>query len=237
MVYKIIQNFLTDEEYKKVLWAVKTGKKNSTKVLACHKGLENRALSFTFGYRPPQYNKLKTQMPSRCALYRTNPKNDFILSELAILVEAAYKKYLPIEYLLHKGDSKQILDCWRIRQGIYTQGIVNTNNRLKLHVDRGNTENCISAMLTLKKNIEGGNLIIDDPKHKEEVENQDNSLLFFRGNNYAHYVQEFNLGQGGYRYSIVFYTHRSMIGINDPLTEIKNSQQRRIKLEAKRYGL
>jgi len=237
MTYKVIDNFLNPEEYKNILWAIKTGKKNSGKILPCHKGIENRAKSFTFGYRPPQYNKLKTQMPSRCALYRTNPKNNFILESITPKIESEYKRLFPKAYELHRKDAENILSCWRINDSIYTQGIVNVDNQLKKHRDRGNTDNCISAMLTFKKNCTGGDLVVDDEKLQEVIENDDNSLLFFNGKDLAHYVNNFSLSGGGYRYTIVFYTHKAMIGLLRPKEELIKSQQKRRLTEKKRYGL
>lgn len=117
--------------------------------------------------------------------------------------------------------SSQVKPCWRIKDSIFTSGIVNKNNHLRYHVDFGNFEGTWSAMLVYKRDVIGGNLHL--PEFDATIKLDDGDLVIFKSSDYVHGVTPIiRTGPNAYRYSIVYYSLEQLNKCLEPKEEMEN---------------
>jgi hypothetical protein len=130
----------------------------------------------------------------------------------------------------------KIRDPWIIEKSPFTSGIVNKNNQLKYHFDRGNIAKVFSNMVCFKKDCSGGRLSI--PEFNLGLEIADKSILFFDGQSIMHGVTPFKMESiNAYRYTLVYYTLQQMWHcdpIDEELARIKTKKTERETLRYKR---
>lgn len=166
-------------------------------------------VSSVFGYQPRNPVLGMDWCTSGQLSYRT-PSVDKYLKKLASYFACLYEEAAPDYFDKHDAWTKQnVLPEWQYADSPFTSGIINNNTTLLYHLDRGNLADAWSAMIVLKKNIEGGNLNI--PELDVELCFEDGDLLFFNGSDLIHGVTPFKkIIPSGYRYSVVFYTLEKM---------------------------
>jgi hypothetical protein len=116
--------------------------------------------------------------------------------------------------------AQQVKSCWRIKDSMFTSGIVNKNNHLTYHVDFGNFEGTWSAMLVYKREIKGGN--IHFPEFNATVQLDDGDLVIFKSSDFVHGVTPIiRTGPDSYRYSIVYYSLEQLKKCLEPKEEME----------------
>lgn len=191
--------------------------------------------SRTFGYLPRF-----TMHHDFCKLSSAaseHPAEHAALCSYALLAEIKMRQWFPKEAAELDEAMQDVLMDWRIAGSVYTSGIVNKNNPLTYHRDKGNFTSCVSAMLTFRRNISGGATVF--PELNLRAVTRHNSILIFNGTHILHGVTPL-VGApkpDSYRYSVVYY---SMSGMKNCLTmrqELDRIRRVRAERERKRAGL
>ena len=194
-------------------------------------GMKTR--SRTFGYAP----KLALRGEETCRetlLAQENPAAHAAIAELAGVVEDGYRRANPELYAEHEQIVAKVLPDWRLGGGVFTSGIINRNNKLPYHYDRGNFADCWSNMLVFKKACTGGDLVC--PELDLCFRLRDHSLFMFDGQAILHGVSPFRLTRpDGYRFSIVFYSLQQMWRCETKEESVALAQRRRTERERARF--
>lgn len=137
------------------------------------------------------------------------PAQSKVIFEFAQLLNNIYGVYAPELAERHSLGLSSISADWIIPGTRFTSGIVNRNNPLKYHFDRGNLEGVMSAMVVFRQLSEGGFLSL--PSFNARFELKDHTFFLFDGQSHLHGVTPIKkLNAQGYRYSVVFYALRAM---------------------------
>lgn len=166
------------------------------------------------------------------------PRATFFLEKAAQQLAEIYAQYFPEVYEKHQEIAeRKILASWRMSGGssIFSSGIVNKDNQLPYHRDRGNFPGVYSNMIGLKNGIDGGHLIC--PEYGLKFEIADGSLLIFNGQEILHGVSPIiKRSQDSYRYTVVYYTMQQMwkcLPIKEEVARIKEVKAKREEKRAK----
>jgi len=147
-----------------------------------------------------------------------------------------YRAVNPTIYEEHKRQAEQVSDDYQLEDGPFTSGIINKNNQLRYHFDKGNFENVWSAMLGFKRDIGGGYLAL--PEFNIAAEITDRSLFFFDGQGILHGVTRIRkLSPDAMRYTVVYYSLKTMWNCEPLGAEIDRIRRKRTTREYKRAGL
>lgn len=195
------------------------------------KGLASR--SRIFGYRPRE--SIRKDFCSSAALATQMPEEHAYICSFGATLAAAYKEYCPDTYKMHMDlTDERILKEWKIPDSPFTSGIINKNNPLKYHHDAGNISNVYSNMVCFKRECEGGYLAL--PEYDVGLEIADKSILLFDGQAILHGVTPFKmLSHDAYRFTIVYYTLKSMWHCKTVTEELARIRQRKNDREMRRY--
>lgn len=189
--------------------------------------------SRTFGYAP----KLVVRGEETCRaakLATEDPAAHAEVTGLATLVEDWYRRLNPELYAQHTDTVGKVLPDWRLGGGVFTSGIINRNNKLPYHHDKGNFAGCWSNMLVFKSGCVGGNLTC--PELDVTFRLRDHSLLMFDGQAILHGVTPFRFNRrDGYRYSVVFYSLQQMWRCEPVGDSVKTAARRRTERERARF--
>lgn len=190
--------------------------------------------SRTFGFAP----KLVVRGEETCheaKLASEDPAAHAELVKLAAVVEGWYRKLNPQAYAQHEEIVQKVLPDWRLAEGVFTSGIVNRNNKLPYHFDRGNFEECWSNMLVFKRACSGGDLAC--PELDLCFRLRDHSLLMFDGQNILHGVTPFRIQRAdGYRFSVVYYSLKQMWRCETRAETVELAAKRRTARERARFA-
>lgn len=193
-----------------------------------------RTTSKIFGYSPRE--TIRKDYCSSTAFAREDPEGHFNICNFGNTLADLYRQYCPDMFEYHHAVSKMtIMNDWRIHGTPFTSGIINKNNPLKYHFDRGNVKNVYSNMIVFKNKCEGGYLAI--PEFDVGLECSNKSVVFFDGQDILHGVTPFKLTdrQSGYRFSIVYYTLHQMWKCKTVTEELARIKTRKTERELKRY--
>lgn len=183
--------------------------------------------SRVFGYRPRI--TMRSDFCSSASLNRDNPEVSVLLNKLGLRMQELYREYIPLTFQEHSTRVKEIRPEWLIEDTLFSSGIVNKNNQLRYHRDAGNFDNVFSCMLVLKGGVEGGYLSI--PEYGVGLELKNNTVLMFNGQKLMHGVTPIKRqNELSYRFSVVFYTLKSMwncLEIKDEISRIKKIKTER----------
>lgn len=220
-VPSILYMKLDKEMTKNLRWAVKNTK-YATGVRA--RGL--KSVSRIFGYAPRVAMRHNFCHASSMAL--DFPKQHFVVSKFAEYVSDIYKKHFPATHEQHEQIvDERVLPEWKIKNSVFTSGIINKNNQLKYHFDAGNFKGVMSNMVAFKGDVEGGHLAI--PELDIALEIADNTLTIFNGQEILHGVTPIETqNEQSYRYTVVYYSLEQMWKcepIDDEIVRIRESQQ------------
>jgi hypothetical protein len=190
--------------------------------------------SRTFGYAP----KLAIRGEETCRdakLAYEDPGAHAAIAQLAEVIEEHYRELNPQAYAQHEEVVAKVLPEWRLGGGVFTSGIINRNNQLPYHYDRGNFEECWSNMLVFKRKCAGGDLVC--PELDLCFRLRDHSLLMFDGQAILHGVTPFRmLKPDGYRFTVVFYSLKQMWRCDTKADTIKLAARRRTERERARFA-
>lgn len=190
--------------------------------------------SRTFGYAP----KLAIRGEETCRdakLAQEDPSAHAVIAGLAGVVEEHYRKLNPQAYAQHEATVGRVLSEWRLGGGVFTSGIINRNNKLPYHYDRGNFEECWSNMLVFKRHCAGGDLIC--PELDLGFRLRDHSLLMFDGQGILHGVSPFRLTRpDGHRFTVVYYSLKQMWRCETRAESLELAAKRRTARERARFA-
>ena len=185
-----------------------------------------------FGYMPRE--TIRKDYCSSTALARQSPKEHAVIAGFATTLSEYYQKTCPEMYAKHAAEVEaNIKPEWKIQGTPFTSGIINKDNQLNYHFDRGNIKKVYSNMLAFKKHCKGGYLCM--PEYRIALEIADNSCTFFDGQEILHGVTPFELiDQGGYRYTLVYYSLQQMWKCEEINAEIARFRTRKTEREKTR---
>lgn len=186
----------------------------------------------TFGFKPS--NPVFGNAPSACRLNAEAPGWYEEVANLGEFLLSKYKAFAPEKFEFHKKTVEDsVAPQWRIRGTPYTQGIINSMNALGYHYDRDNFDGVWSCMAYFMNGIKGGNLII--PSLRSKLICADNTYVLFDGCGLMHGVTPITKTRpSGYRYSIVYYSRKSMRGLGTYEEELDRMKNIEVKKHAKR---
>lgn len=150
------------------------------------------------------------------------------------ILDLEYEKHAPEIAAQHKELlQREVRSEWIIPGTRFTSGIVNQNNPLNYHYDRGNLIGVMSCMIVFRELCTGGFLSLPEFDAKWLLE--DNSFFFFDGQSFLHGVTPIKrLNKNGYRYSVVYYALRAMGKCGSPTEEVARCRSEKRKREKKR---
>lgn len=149
---------------------------------------------------------LRRPYNSVSAVHTNEKAKTFIKAMLLSCLECEklIEKYMPEQY---KSQKKLIEETTlpKYRFGnLFTSSISNFNIAAPFHQDRGNLKHTVNAILTKRKDTEGGALCVPDFQHTFEQAN--NSLLVYPAWFNIHGVTKIiKHNEDGYRNSLIFY--------------------------------
>lgn len=167
-----------------------------------------KTTSRVFGFQPRV--TIRRDFCTVAALAREAPPEHNALCLGARLASTTLCHYAPDQYAQQeKILTQSVKQDWILPHSIFTSGIVNWNNQLRYHFDAGNFEGSWNAMLTFKKDMEGGYLAI--PEVDAALAVRDGTLSIFNAQGLLHGVTPFKkLSPRAYRYTIVYYALQGM---------------------------
>tara|TARA_R110000824_G_scaffold96892_6_gene231679 strand:- start:4200 stop:5021 length:822 start_codon:yes stop_codon:yes gene_type:complete len=166
------------------------------------------ATSKVFGYQPRL--EIRNQACRIASLALETPDLHRMIEGWTKVVAKYYQELSPDTAVDHqKITDSQIKKRFHLAETMFTSGIVNKTNVLPYHYDSGNFKGAWSAMLGLKKHMEGGSLVI--PEYDIALEIADGSLTFFDGQATLHGVTPIQRRVvGAERYTLVWYSLKKM---------------------------
>lgn len=187
----------------------------------------------TFGYAPRL--PIRNQPCRKTSLAAEQPLEHSVLVDAAKVAYDCYRTAFPDQAAKHAEIAGKVLPEYRIADTPFTSGIVNQNNPLPYHFDRGNFKGVNSAMLGFKTDIEGGHLTV--PEIDTAFAIGDRSLLLFDGQSLLHGVTPFRrMSDRAARYTVVFYSLEGMWRCEPPGEEVKAFNRARTLNERRRAG-
>jgi len=190
--------------------------------------------STIFGYMPRI--PLRQNYASSTAFAVNHRESHNRVIKRADEIEELFKQYFPEEYRRQRlWVESNILPDWRIRNTVFTSGIVNSNNQLHYHYDSGNMPGSYACMLSYVKNLEAGHLVFPSLNVKFKLKN--NSFMLFNNYKCLHGVSPMNFNDEGYRYTVVYYTLRDLKIARSIDEELKRARTVMQKIHKKRAGI
>jgi len=175
-------------------------------------GIKSHA-SVLVGFKPA--NPSKENFCHKATVQIKFGREHEVLMQTAKFLSAKFQELMPPYNALAHGllrlPHRNILSKYRIGETVFTSGIVNKNNPYAYHYDEGNMSGCLSCLLVLRNQMNGGYLVL--PEYRAAIACQDECLLIFNGRNILHGVSELIQSEHAinpYRYSVVFYTVEAM---------------------------
>lgn len=182
-----------------------------------------------FGFTPRE--PIRKNWCSSVLLAREQPKEHAIVCQFATVLADYYKTYAPEIYQSHLEIVKKVIPQWKIKDSPFTSGIINKNNPLKYHFDKGNFNQVYSNMVGFKKGVEGGHLAM--PEYDIALAIADGSITFFDGQSILHGVTPIEYTrEDAYRFTIVYYSLKGMwkcLPIDEEIARIRNLKAKQIQ--------
>ncbi len=193
-------------------------------------GIKPKALYFGYTGANPIANDF-------CNVAGTSWKYPYLhelLIDLTVKMNAVYLKTATKEYKAHRQKLKDykngLNEQYRIKNTVFTSGVLNKNCAFPYHPDKGNLDGVFSMMICIRKNMGGGQLILPEYGIGFACSNQ--SLLLFDGQKAIHGVTPLiplNASDDCYRYTGVCYTHTRLWRCGSPEEELKRAQSKKFK--------
>ena len=88
-------------------------------------------------------------------------KQHKVITDFGKVLTELYEEHMS-EYFTKHVDmvAEKVKEDWIIEGTPFTSGIINKNNKLKYHIDSGNFKGVMSNMIVLKKDVDGGHLVL-----------------------------------------------------------------------------
>lgn len=173
--------------------------------------------SSTFGFMPR--DELRHPCCRSAILHKEHPEATAMLQRAASAYAEELRKVYPQQYETQKVHLAEVDDRWKMDGGLYTSGIINYNNTLVYHLDRGNYIDSWNAMLVVREDSVGGDLVV--PEYDLAVKYADGDCIWLNAGTVVHGVTPIIPSRlGGYRISIVWYALRAMRQCGTPAEEL-----------------
>jgi hypothetical protein len=197
-------------------------------------GLITDGKNRVFGYRPARQMSQFANTCSTSGMAKEFPLEHAALCSFSKVAKEYYEKIFQSQYNHNKKVVQdKILKEWTLEDTVFTSGIINKNSVLQYHFDIGHVSKALSVMLTLKKDLIGGNLAI--PEIDTLIKLKDNTLLIFDGQELCHGVTPIiKKSKSSYRFTVVYYSLIQMwkcLTINE---EVIKARKKRFEKEHKR---
>ena len=194
-----------------------------------------KTTSAIFGYSPRA--AIRKDFCSSTAMAKAQPKEHKVICDFGKELAKIYKQEIPDIYQEHLEQTKnKVRNEWIIEDTPFTSGIVNKNNPLKYHFDKGNFKKVYSNMVVFKGHTAGG--FLSCPEYGIGFELSNRSALMFDGQNILHGVTPIKkLRPEAYRYSVVYYTLQSMWKCDTALGEVERIKRVKTQREFERIKL
>lgn len=193
------------------------------------------------GWQNKAANRLGREQCSLASIHRENPRAATAVIEQARTAAEWYKNLNPDLYQIHRDKAEDLAaPDYRMADSPFTSAIVNRDNVLPYHFDKGNVPGGWSMMLGLKRDIgadvngDAGYLVIPELDVALAIEN--NSVTGFDGQLALHGVTPFRkVSRFAYRYTIVYYAKKGMWQCLPPEQELEAGARLRTLKERGRY--
>ena len=163
-----------------------------------------KTVSKPFGYKPRV--AIRDNVCSMAQMAVDYPWQHKVFMDFGRVVSREFRNSMPIEYKIHTSlvNAKPILSDYMIEGTPFSSGIVNYNNSMNYHLDRGNVPMALSCMVVLKRDVSGG--ILSLPELEIGIETDHSTLLVFAGQQLLHGVTPIEKeSESGFRFSMVYY--------------------------------
>lgn len=197
-------------------------------------GLITSGKNRVFGYRPARQMSQFANTCSASGMAKDYPLEHSALCAFSKTAKEYYSKIFPKQYEYNNNVVKEkILKEWTLEETVFTSGIINKDSVLQYHFDIGHVSKALSVMLTLKKDLIGGDLSI--PEIDTLIKLKDNTLLIFDGQELLHGVTPIiKKSEKSYRFTIVYYSLIQMWKCLTITDEVIKARKTRFKKEHKR---
>lgn len=188
--------------------------------------------SRTFGYAPR--NLVRNLGCRNSSLNIDSPEEHNSIVKCADRASFYYNRYANKVAKRHQSMTDNYLDSeYKLGESMFTSGVINKDNPLLYHYDKGNYTGVWSAMFAFKKDVEGGYLAI--PELDIMLETSDRSLTLFNGQLYLHGVTPVvKKSKSAYRYTVVYYSLKDMWNCEPYKGEVEYLRQKRTYTEQKK---
>lgn len=197
-----------------------------------------KAETVTFGSRPAHSIHTNKQSCSSSKMAHTQPQLHQVIADGSEVVARIYERYNPGLYYKHLNITQErVVEDYHMEETAFTSGIINKNNPLGYHYDKGNFSGVWSGMIVFKRFVEGGYLSI--PEYNTGIQLKNRSLLLFDGQGLIHGVTPITKLHPKFsrRYSIVYYSLAKMWQCLPVTEELARANVQRMERERARLDL
>lgn len=186
-----------------------------------------------FGFRPRVPFAPAANFCSISSSALDTPVQHDTICHFGRLLNSIYETAAPGVAARHSELLKETRAEWILPGTRFTSGIVNKNNPLKYHFDRGNLEDVMSCMVVFRNLCEGGSLSVPELDARWLL--SDRSYFLFDGQRFLHGVTQIKkLNKSSYRYSVVYYALRAMAKCGTLDEEISRARREKRAREKRR---
>ena len=190
--------------------------------------------SKSFGWMPRR--AMRNDFCHIAVMANSNPELHKRLCELGKYASDIYAEYVPDVWQAHKEKVTNTINPKHLVSGVYTGGIVNKNSALGGHVDGGNVTGTWNSQMTIKKDIQGGYLVLPELRIAFEVAN--GSMSLFEAQKLWHGVTPvIKTRKNSIRYSVVWFSLAMLKHCLEPQEELLRIQRKKTEREWKRAGI
>lgn len=195
-------------------------------------GLRVRAL--TFGALP----RLEVRGRDACTsagLNRDHPELYRLLAAQAAPLERLYETLSPGVFEGHASKAEEILTDWRLPGSkAFTGGVLNRDSNIGYHYDTGNFSDVFSAMIGLRRAMDGGELVL--PEFGVHFPIADGTASFFDGQAAIHGVTDLRTRNRSraHRITIVYYSTKRLWTCLEPTEELHRAAGKRTERAVRR---
>jgi hypothetical protein len=168
-----------------------------------------RSVNRVFGTLEP--NKLRRRYGCTPAMLdKENPELAHLLGQIALSNFELFKEIDTQRAAEHERIVRdEIHPDWLIAGSPYTSGVINNSAALPYHKDSGNLIGSWSAMLSIRKNMDGGHLHL--PEYGVTLGIPDRSVTIFNGQALWHGVTPMIAAKkDAYRFTLVWYAKKKI---------------------------
>lgn len=197
-------------------------------------GMQSRACTFGVQPRIP----VRRNYCSIAASARTHANEHRVLESWGTYAAELMREHAPGIYERQRAQVEGgVLEHWRMKNGVFTSGIVNCETALWYHRDRGNFPDAYSMMIVLSKGLGAhGRLVL--PEFDLAVAFDGADWFLFNGARWLHGVTPIGIPVHGtdvaYRYSVVWYALRGCAQCGTPEEELNRIRVLSTQSERKR---